>query len=85
MSLLFCPRWKCCAGSRSCASAVAATLALAACALPPATGVLRLSDGVMKAATVQQAEAYCRTSGDPTRLLTPADARSDSGVLFRCD
>lgn len=59
-----------------------ALMALAGCTVP-ATGIVRLGDGVMQAATVQQAEAFCRTDGSPTRLLDqPAAA---TGVLFRCD
>ena len=33
--------------------------------------------------TAAQAELFCRTTGDPTRLLTAPDA--PDGVVFRCD
>ena len=58
--------------------------AVAACTAAP-TGVTRLSDGLLKAATVQEAEAYCRKSGDPTRLTDAAGQGTEPGVLFRCD
>lgn len=57
-------------------------MALAGC-MAPTTGIVRLNDGVMRAETVRQAEAFCRTDGSPTRLLEqPAGA---AAVLFRCD
>ena len=56
-------------------------MALAGC-MAPTTGIVRLGDGVMRAETVRQAEAFCRTDGSPTRLLEqPAGA---AAVLFRC-
>ncbi|MET3460614.1 hypothetical protein [Variovorax atrisoli] len=65
---------------------------LAGCAAPQ-TGVLRLNDGVFRAASEQEAQAYCRIDGNPIRFLQPADAPATaattataaSGVLFRCD
>ncbi|WP_432731421.1 hypothetical protein [Variovorax sp. W6] len=61
-------------------------LVIAGCATPQ-TGVLRLNDGVFRAASQQEAEAYCRKDGNPIRFLTQADAPTTpgSGVLFRCD
>lgn len=63
-----------------------ASLVLAGCATPP-TGVVRLNDGIFRAASPQEAEAYCRKDGNPIRFLEQADAPGTpgSGVLFRCD
>lgn len=71
-------------------TAIACLLPLAlcaACALPPASGVVRLYDGVFKAADEAQAMAYCRIDGAPIRFLTEprGDALPKDGVLFRCD
>jgi hypothetical protein len=53
----------------------------------PVTGVVRLYDGILRAGSPQEAEAYCRKDGNPIRFLQPADAPNTpgSGVLFRCD
>ena len=60
-------------------------LCTAGCAIQP-PAVTRLGDGVYRAPTAREAEAYCRNSGDPTRLVKQPDALTDSaGVLFRCD
>jgi len=61
-------------------------LLIVSCATPQ-TGVQRLNDGVFRAASQQEAEAYCRIDGNPIRFLTQADAPTTpgSGVLFRCD
>lgn len=63
---------------------VLSLLMLAGCALPASTGVIRLGDGVLQAQSPEEAETFCRTTGDPIRLLelpgTPAH-----GVRFRCD
>lgn len=61
-------------------------IALAACAVPQ-TGVVRLNDGIFRAAGPQEAEAYCRKDGNPIRFLEQADAPTTpgQGVLFRCD
>jgi hypothetical protein len=57
-------------------------LLVAGCAVP-VTGVVRLSDGLMRAPTEPEAEAFCHAKGAPTRLVKqPKDAE---GVLFRCD
>ena len=57
-------------------------IALAGC-MAPVTGVVRLGDGVLRAATAQEAETFCRIDGNPIRFEEqPADAK---GVLFRCD
>jgi hypothetical protein len=63
-----------------------APFAIAACAVP-LTGVLRLNDGIFRAASPQEAEAYCRKDGNPIRFLEQSDAPTTpgSGVLFRCD
>jgi hypothetical protein len=61
---------------------VLAAAVLTGCSTPQ-TGVVRLGDGVMKAATVQEAETFCRTSGDPTRIVR--QSKDEPGVLFRCD
>jgi hypothetical protein len=42
--------------------------ALAACNTP-VTGVVRLYDGIFRAASPQEAEAYCRKDGNPIRFL----------------
>lgn len=55
---------------------------LAGCAVPAPTGVARLGDGVMQARNAEEAESFCRTTGDPTRLL---DLPARQGVRFRCD
>ena len=58
------------------------TWALGACTIP-VIGVVRLGDGVLRAATTQEAEAFCRIDGNPIRFEEqPAGA---TGVLFRCD
>ena len=57
---------------------------LSGCAAP-VTGVVRLGDGLLKAATAQEAEAYCRNFGDPTRVIKEDKSRPDAEVLFRCD
>jgi len=59
------------------------SLSFAGCAVAPTSGVERLGDGVMRSRTAAQAELFCRTTGDPTRLLTAPDA--PDGVVFRCD
>ncbi|MFM9923370.1 hypothetical protein VLK31_10295 [Variovorax sp. H27-G14] len=65
---------------------MATLAALGGCATP-VTGVVRLYDGILRAADTQEAEAYCRKDGNPIRFLEPADAPNTpgSGVLFRCD
>jgi putative hemolysin len=65
------------------------SLALAACNTP-VTGVVRLNDGIFRAASPQEAEAYCRKDGNPIRFLQQADAPAApaapaASVLFRCD
>lgn len=59
---------------------------IAGCATP-VTGVVRLYDGILRAASPQEAEAYCHKDGNPIRFLEQADAPNTpgSGVLFRCD
>jgi hypothetical protein len=51
------------------------------------TGVVRLYDGILRAGSQPEAEAYCRKDGNPIRLLEQADAPQTpgNGVLFRCD
>lgn len=63
------------------------SIALLAGCTTPVTGVVRLYDGILRAATPQEAEAYCRKDGNPIRFLEQADAPNTpgSGVLFRCD
>jgi hypothetical protein len=65
---------------------LAAAIALSGCTTP-VTGVVRLYDGILRAANAQEAEAYCRKDGNPIRFLEQADAPNTpgSGVLFRCD
>lgn len=67
--------------------AFAPLVTLAACATPPVTGVVRLYDGILRAASQPEAEAYCRKDGNPIRFLEQTDAPNTpgSGVLFRCD
>lgn len=62
-------------------------LAITACAAAPVTGVVRLYDGIFRAASQQEAEAYCRIDGNPIRFLEQSDAPNTpgNGVLFRCD
>ncbi|MGJ7613675.1 MULTISPECIES: hypothetical protein [unclassified Variovorax] len=64
-------------------------VALAACTTP-VTGVVRLYDGILRAGSQPEAEAYCRKDGNPIRFLEQADAPNtpvapSEGVLFRCD
>jgi hemolysin-activating ACP:hemolysin acyltransferase len=63
------------------------TLAAMAGCTTPVTGVVRLYDGILRAADAAQAEAYCRKDGNPIRFLEAADAPNTPGrgVLFRCD
>ncbi|HET7835421.1 MAG TPA: hypothetical protein VFL43_06375 [Variovorax sp.] len=64
---------------------MAAVLA-AGCASRPVPRVTRLGDGVFKSPTAQDAEAYCRNFGAPTRFLDGAAARVQAGeVSYRCD
>lgn len=65
---------------------LAAMALLSGCAAP-VTGVVRLYDGILRAASAPEAEAYCRKDGNPIRFLEAADAPNTpgSGVLFRCD
>ncbi len=67
-------------------SALLTLVTVAGCATP-VTGVVRLYDGILRAADTQEAEAYCRKDGNPIRFLQAADAPNTpgSGVLFRCD
>jgi putative hemolysin len=62
------------------------SVALAACSTP-VTGVERLYDGILRAGSQPEAEAYCRKDGNPIRFLEQADAPQTPGrgVLFRCD
>jgi len=62
------------------------TALIAGCSVP-VTGVIRLYDGLLKAPTQQEAEAFCAKDGAPFRLVKPEDAALDAqqGVLFRCD
>ena len=67
---------------------VALTLCLAATACTvPVTGVVRLYDGLLKAPTMKEAEAFCAIDGAPFRVIKPEDAAlgAQQGVLFRCD
>jgi hypothetical protein len=58
----------------------------AGCASRPVPRVTRLGDGVFKSPTAQDAEAYCRNFGAPTRFLDRAGAGVPSGeVTYRCD
>lgn len=57
---------------------------LAGCALPAPTGVTRLGDGVLQARSPEEAETFCRTTGDPFRLLDEPGAPPQV-VRFRCD
>jgi hypothetical protein len=67
---------------KSLALGALAVLASAGCAIP-VTGVVRLGDGVLRAATPLEAETFCRIDGNPIRFEEqPAGAK---GVLFRCD
>jgi hypothetical protein len=63
------------------------TLAAIAGCTTPVTGVVRLYDGILRADSAPEAEAYCRKDGNPIRFLEAADAPNTpgSGVLFRCD
>ena len=60
-------------------------LALAACAMPPVTGVTRMGDGVLQAPTLRAAEVYCANAGDPFRLVGKPDPQGTGPVMFRCD
>lgn len=62
------------------------SVALAACSTP-VTGVVRLYDGILRAGSQPEAEAYCRKDGNPIRFLKQGDAPQTpgNGVLFRCD
>jgi hypothetical protein len=72
---------------RTTASLVSILMSLVAgCASRPVPRVERLGDGLLKAPTAEEAEAYCRNSGDPTRLVNskgPGDPHGE--VIFRCD
>lgn len=57
---------------------------LSGCALPAPTGVTRLGDGVLQARSAEEAETFCRTTGDPIRLLDVPGAPPQV-VRFRCD
>lgn len=57
---------------------------LSGCAMPAPTGVTRLGDGVLQARSPEEAERFCRTTGDPIRLLELPGAPPDV-VRFRCD
>lgn len=57
---------------------------LAGCALPASTGVTRLGDGVLQARSPEEAETFCRTTGDPIRLLEVPGTPPQT-VRFRCD
>lgn len=59
-------------------------LMLSGCALPAPTGVTRLGDGVLQARSAEEAETFCRTTGDPIRLLDVPGA-PPRVVRFRCD
>lgn len=59
-------------------------LTLFGCAMPAPTGVTRLGDGVLQARSPEEAERFCRTTGDPIRLLELPGAPPDV-VRFRCD
>ena len=75
---------------KTCATAVSVVLTLCilvdACSVP-VTGVVRLYDGLLKAPTLNEAEAFCAIDGAPFRLIKPEDAALvvQQGVLFRCD
>ncbi|QNK66806.1 hypothetical protein [Variovorax sp. PAMC26660] len=62
-------------------------ITLAACATAPVTGVVRLYDGILRAGSKQEAEAYCGIDGKPIWFLEQSDAPNTpgNGVLFRCD
>jgi hypothetical protein len=72
---------------RSTACIVPILMALfAGCASRSAPRVERLGDGLLKAPTAQEAEAYCRNSGDPTRFVNSKGPGAPQGeVIFRCD
>jgi hypothetical protein len=59
-------------------------LSLSGCAMPAPTGVTRLGDGVLQAHSPEEAERFCRTTGDPIRLLELPGAAPGT-VRFRCD
>ncbi|MGJ7546646.1 hypothetical protein [Variovorax sp. LT1R16] len=57
---------------------------LTGCAVPPSSGVTRLGDGVLQARSPEEAERFCRTTGDPIRLID-RPAAPPGIVRFRCD
>jgi len=63
---------------------VLSLLVLAGCVLPASTGVIRLGDGVLQARSPEEAETFCRTTGDPIRLLE-LPGTAPQTVRFRCD
>lgn len=67
-------------------TSLALCLTIGACNVP-VTGVIRLYDGLLKAPTMAQAEAFCAIDGAPFRLVKAEDAAlaPQEGVLFRCD
>ena len=75
---------------KTCATTILVVLTLCivvtACSVP-VTGVVRLYDGLLKAATMKEAEAFCAIDGAPFRVVKPEDAAlvMQQGVLFRCD
>ncbi|MBO9515181.1 MAG: hypothetical protein J7549_13780 [Variovorax sp.] len=72
--------------ARAAWAALLAAAALAGCASRPVPRVTMLGDGVMKAPTAQEAEAYCRNFGAPTRFLNARGPAVPAGeVTFRCD
>jgi len=67
------------------ASLLSLLLLATACAPRPIPRVARLGDGVFKAPTKEEAEAYCRNSGDPTRFVEQPPGAPRDGFVFRCD
>lgn len=57
---------------------------LTGCAVPASSGVTRLGDGVLQARSPEEAERFCRTTGDPIRLLDLPGPPPEV-VRFRCD
>ena len=57
-------------------------LVLAGCGAP-SHEVVRMSDGVLRATTSNEAAGYCRKDGASLQVIGKAPA--ETGVLFRCE
>lgn len=62
------------------------TSLLFGCAQRAVPRVDRLGDGVFKSPTAEEAEAYCRNFGAPTRFIDPVKpGPGTTSITYRCD